>query len=122
MVWQARLSFGAEADAVDVEAFFDWLQRTPSLHGVSNIGMESRPGARTMSAGDIITVASSGVTALTGIVSAYAAWRASRAAAPAVQITIAGFETVTIVNGTEAEVRSLVEKLRADDDSATGPA
>jgi hypothetical protein len=118
--WNAQLSFGAGANALDVESFADWLRRTPSLSGVANIRVDSGPGVTTMGAGDVIIVVAATVSALTSIVPAYAAWRASRASTPQITVTIAGYEPVTLVHGTAEEVGNLIAKMSADDNGESG--
>ena len=75
---------------------------------VAEVGLRRGRQSGAMSAGDLIVVTAAAVSSLTGVVQAYVAWRASRQAAPALVVTLESGAVVTIVDGTAAEIATLL--------------
>lgn len=63
---------------------------------------------------EVIDVVLSNATGLASLALAYASWRRSRRAGPAVTFMREDGRSVTVIEGTNAEVQAIVDALSAD--------
>jgi Effector Associated Constant Component 1 len=107
---------GVEDGAQDTDLIdlYGWLRDTREVTHSAKV--ELRPGRQSdsMSAGDLIVVVATAVSALTGVVQAYAAWRASRPTAPAIVVTLKSGATVSIAKGSAEELAALLRAAEQD--------
>ena len=102
------ISVADGAESGELAEFASWLQETRSVSRVAEVTLETEHETGTMSAGDVIVLASTAVSALSGALSAYAAWRASRQQpAPALNISVNGAAGVVVSTGSAAELALL---------------
>ena len=105
---QVRISPADGADNSDMGEFYGWLRETRTVTRGAEVKLATERGAGTMSAGDIITLTTGVVSALSAVVSAYAAWRASRPAAPPLKLTI-GSDVVVLTTGSAEETARVLQ-------------
>lgn len=115
------ISVADGADTAELAEFASWLQETREVTRAAEVTLETARQTGRMSAGDVIVLASTAVSALSAAVSAYAAWRASRQQpAPALTISVNGAEGIVISTGSAAELALLTQSV-APPSAAPGP-
>jgi len=96
-----------EAGGADLADFYGWLRDTRGVTRVSELKMQSERPSGAMSAGDVIVLTTSAVSALSATVQAFAAWRSSRPSAPSLTIRVDGAGTVIVSTGSAQELALL---------------
>jgi hypothetical protein len=115
---RATLRFGDSAGAVDIFDFADWLRNTPAVTRSIDVELRTEQSPEGMSAGDVIVLAATAVSALSSVVSAYAAWKAMRGSAPTLIVTVDGRSPLEIREGLAVELKPL--ELPGPDGNGSG--
>ena len=107
---RATITLTDDGQPIDLIDLHSWLQRTPSVKANTQVQLKTIDQKGAMSAGDAIQIVYGSVAALASVVSAYAAWRSSRASTPSIIIVLDNGKSVIVRHGATAEITPLLEE------------
>ncbi|GAA4811605.1 effector-associated constant component EACC1 [Streptomyces ziwulingensis] len=119
MLVEMRMGDGSGLAAADLHR---WLRQDPRMRQHAEVSLRSsRPDLPTMGSWDVVDVVlGQGIAAL-NLALSYAAWRATRPAAPAVTLTVDGRSVTVSGRCDDAAVRRIVELLGTGPDGTARP-
>lgn len=115
------LSLDGGADSAALPDLFDWLSQTRQVTYGAELALRPARASGAMSAGDAIVVAAGAVSSLSAVVQAYAAWRSTRHAPPALMVRLENGATVTVVHGSPDEAAALLRAASNSPSAQSAP-